>query len=133
MQKEVEFRKVFSKQDVEAFAKISLDDNPIHLDEEFAKKSIFGKTVVHGILITSMFSKIFGTVYPGIGTIYLSQASKFLRPAYVGDEITAKVELTSYDDVKRRGIFKTECFNSSQELILTGEAKIIFPKDVEPQ
>jgi len=133
MEKEIIFQKIFTQEDVEGFARISQDDNPIHLDEEFAKKSIFGNRVVHGILLTSMFSKIFGTIYPGIGTIYMSQNTKFLKPAFVGDEITAKVRLMTYDDIKNRGIFKTECFNPSEELILTGEAKIVFPKDTYPR
>lgn len=123
-----EFKKTFSSEEVMLFAKISGDDNPIHLDSKYASKSIFGKRVVHGVLVTSMISKIFGTKYPGNGTIYLSQNTKFLKPVFVGEEITAKVTLEEFDDKKHRGVFITECFNSNNDKVLTGSAIIIFPK-----
>ncbi|MCF8374639.1 MAG: MaoC family dehydratase [Bacteroidales bacterium] len=127
----VEFKKTYTSEDLIDFARISEDNNPIHIDEEYAAKSIFEKRVVHGVLLAGMFSKIFGTIYPGNGTIYLSQSSKFLKPAYLNDLITAKVTLTSFDNEKKRGIFLTECFNESGALVLTGEAKILFPKTFE--
>jgi len=126
--KSFEFSKIFTKQDVDTFAKISEDNNPIHVDDNYASKSIFGKRVVHGLLITSMFSKIFGTIYPGEGGIYQSQTSKFLKPVFLNEQITAKVTLTHFDQVKNKGTFLTECFKSYDILVLTGEAKIVFPK-----
>lgn len=69
---EIEFFKSFSDDDIIEFSKISKDDNPIHIDAGYAAKSIFKKRVVHGVLLISMFSKIFGTMYPGNGGIYLS-------------------------------------------------------------
>ncbi len=123
-----EFVNTFSDEDVVAFANLSQDNNPIHLDEEYAGNSIFKRRVVHGVLIVSMFSKIFGTIYPGNGGIYLSQTSKFVRPAFLNDEITAKATLTEFDNEKKRGVFLTEAFNQNNELLLTGEAKILFPK-----
>lgn len=123
-----EFVKAFSEDDVIAFARLSQDDNPIHIDKAYAEQSIFKAQVVHGVLLVSMFSKIFGTIYPGNGGIYLSQTSKFIRPAYIGDEITAKATLTEFDNTKKRGVFLCEAFNSKNELLLTGEAKILFPK-----
>jgi len=125
---EVEFSKIFSIEDILLFSEISDDNNPIHIDEKKASESIFGKRVVHGVLLVSMFSKIFGTIYPGNGSIYLSQTSKFIKPSFVGDKVSAKVTLISFEKDKYRGLFLTECFNESNELILTGEAKIIFPK-----
>jgi 3-hydroxybutyryl-CoA dehydratase len=75
-----------------------------------------------------MFSKIFGTIYPGEGGIYQSQSAKFLKPVFLNEQITAKVTLTNFDQEKNKGTFLTECFKSDGTLILTGEAKIIFPK-----
>ena len=77
----------FSREDVELFAKISGDHNPLHLSQEFASKSMFAKPVVHGLLVASLFSAIFGTKFPGEGSIYLSQTLRFeapgLRPAFL--------------------------------------------------
>ncbi len=131
LNKVVEFTKVFSSNDVIEFARISEDNNPIHIDDHYATESIFKKRVVHGVLLTSMFSKIFGTIYPGNGGIYLSQTSKFLKPAFIGELIKAKVTLISFDGEKKQGIFLTECFNDLGILILTGEAKILFPRTFE--
>ena len=128
---EIEFMKSFSNSDISEFAKLSEDDNPIHLDDDYASNSIFEKRVVHGVLLISMFSKIFGTIYPCNGGIYLSQSTKFIKPAFIGDLITAKATLVAFDNIKKQGIFTTECFNGSGSLILTGEAKILFPSNYE--
>lgn len=124
-----EFVHTFSEKDVADFAFLSKDDNPIHLDKDYAENSIFKKRVVHGVLLVSMFSKIFGTIYPGNGGIYLSQTSKFIRPAFIGDEIRAKATLTSFDTDKKHGVFLCETFNQNNKLLLKGEAKILFPKE----
>jgi 3-hydroxybutyryl-CoA dehydratase len=128
LMKTVEFEKRFSIDDILDFARISEDNNPIHINKEHALNSIFKKRVVHGVLLVSMFSKIFGTLYPGKGAIYLGQSSKFLKPAFIGELIKAKAKLISFDDDNKKGIFSTECFNESDTLILVGEAKILFPK-----
>lgn len=122
-----EFKSVFNDEEVALFASLSKDNNPIHLDDDYAKQSVFGRKVVHGVLVMSMFSKIFGTLYPGEGTIYLSQSAKFIKPAYVGDVLTAKVTLNDFEPTRRIGIFLTESFNSEGKLILSGEAKVLFP------
>jgi 3-hydroxybutyryl-CoA dehydratase len=124
---EIEFSKVFSHKNVLDFSRISEDNNPIHIDKEYASASIFGKQVVHGVLLVSMFSKIFGTIYPGQGAIYLAQTSKFLKPAFIGERIYAKATLMHFDNEKRKGIFLTECFKEPETRIFTGEAKILFP------
>jgi|TARA_Y100000310_G_scaffold330112_1_gene401216 3-hydroxybutyryl-CoA dehydratase len=126
--KETEFSKAFTLDNVLDFSRISEDNNPIHIDARYASESIFGKQVVHGVLLISMFSKIFGTIYPCNGAIYLSQTSKFLKPAFIGDIILAKAKLISFDNNKRQGVFLTECYKASEILIFTGEAKILFPK-----
>lgn len=122
-----EFEKTFSPEDVALFSSISNDNNPIHLDAEYAKKSIFGKRVVHGLLVSSLFSKIFGTIYPGSGSIYLTQNLKFLKPAFVGENLKAVITLIEFDEIKNRGNFITEVFNMSDQKLITGEAIILFP------
>lgn len=128
---EIEFLKTFSNEDVIEFAKISEDNNPIHIDAQYAAKSIFKSQVVHGVLLVSMFSKIFGTLYPGNGSIYLSQTTKFIKPAFIGELISAKATLISFDNIKKRGVFITECYKDNESLILTGEAVILFPNNFE--
>ena len=122
-----EFEKTFSPEDVALFSSISNDNNPIHLDAEYAKKSIFGRRVVHGLLVSSLFSKIFGTIYPGSGSIYLTQNVKFLKPAFVGENLKAVITLIEFDEIKNRGNFITEVFNMSDQKLITGEAIILFP------
>lgn len=122
-----EFEKTFSPEDVALFSSISNDNNPIHLDAEYAKKSIFGKRVVHGLLVSSLFSKIFGTIYPGSGSIYLTQNLKFLKPAFVGENLKAVITLIEFDEIRNRGNFITEVFNMSDQKLITGEAIILFP------
>ena len=75
------------------FAALTGDRNPIHLDAEFAKNTIFGRPIAHGMLISSYFSKLIAENFPGPGSIYLSQNINFLRPCFVGDTITVKIIL----------------------------------------
>ena len=129
--KVIEYKKTFTEDDVLDFAKISGDNNPIHLDKKYASESIFGQRVVHGILVTSMFSKIFGTIYPGIGGIYLSQFVKYLKPVFINEQVIAKVTLINFDYDKKRGTSKTECFKDNKVIVITGEAGILFPEKFE--
>lgn len=127
--KSASYKKKFTAVDVNGFAAISGDDNPVHLDENYAEQSIFGRRIVHGVLVASMYSKIFGTIYPGRGAIYLSQSLKFIKPVYLNEEITAIATLIEFDETRKRGLFKTESINSKGDLVLVGEAKILFPDE----
>lgn len=122
-----EYIRRFHAAEVEAFAQISEDDNPIHLDDQFAAATVFKRRVVHGILTLSMFSKIFGTIYPGTGGIYLYQSARFLRPVFIGDEVRAEVELVDFNPDKMIGTFTTRCYNEAGEMVVDGEAKIKLP------
>tara|TARA_B110000503_G_scaffold131888_1_gene207121 strand:+ start:1473 stop:1889 length:417 start_codon:yes stop_codon:yes gene_type:complete len=126
--KKIEFEKTFSTEDVINFANISEDNNLIHLDEECAKNSIFGARIVHGMLVASMFSKIFGTMYPGKGCLYYGQNLEFRKPVFLNSKVKAIATLIEYNEEKRIGVFKTEAFNVDQKLVINGEAKIVFPK-----
>lgn len=123
----VKEKNCFTEDDVNCFAKITGDCNPLHIDKQFAEKSIFKETVVHGMLVASTISKILGTKCPGPGTIYLSQNLKFLLPVKINETFTTKIEVIDIIEGKRnpRYIFKTTCINEEEEIILEGEALVI--------
>ena len=122
-----EFYKVFSEKEVVAFAVTTEDNNLIHLDEEYAQNTMFGTRIVHGMLVASMFSKIFGTIYPGEGCLYYGQNLEFRKPVFLNDKIKAVTTLVDFNEEKNIGLFKTEAFNESGKLVINGEAKIVFP------
>ena len=113
---------------IENFAEVTGDYNPMHLDKDYAKKTIFKKPIAHGFLIGSFISATLGNHFPGAGTIYLSQSMKFLKPVYINDEITVKLEILEIYNV-RRAVIKTDCLNHDNQLILDGMAKVILPID----
>ena len=126
--KKIEFEKVFTSEDVVNFARTTEDNNLIHLDEAYARKTFFGTRIVHGMLVASMFSKIFGTIYPGEGCLYYGQNLEFRKPVFLNSKIKAIATLLEFDEKKRIGLFKTEAFNTDGKLVINGEAKIVFPK-----
>ena len=114
--------KTISEQDVFQFADLVEDHNPIHIDKKFAKNSIFGKRIVHGMFGSSLISAVLGTKLPGPGAIYLSQTLQFLAPIFIGDTITAEVEVIKIRNDKPIITLKTSCHNQGDELVLMGEA-----------
>ena len=116
--------KIFTIKDVEEFADLSNDKNPVHLDEEFAKTSIFGQRVVHGMLVASLFSGLLGEKLPGEGTIYLGQTLNFTAPVSIGEEVTASVEIINIRDDKPIITLQTTCVNSSGKIVIEGEAVV---------
>jgi len=121
--------KTFSMEDVLAFARISGDANPAHVDPEYAKRSIFGSCIVHGFLVGSLFSAILGTKLPGLGTIYTGQTLKFTRPVYIGDTIKATITLKDLIPDKQRAIFDCVATNQDGTTVLLGEATVLPPKE----
>ena len=119
--------KIVSDDDVRTFAEVSGDRNPVHLDDEFAAGTSFKKRIAHGMLSGALISAVLGTLMPGVGTIYLSQTLKFKAPVYIGEEITARLEVTAYRADKRIATLKTEVFNQDDKLVLEGEAVILAP------
>lgn len=114
----------FSQEDVANFAKASGDHNPIHLDDEFAKKTIFKRRIIHGFLGASIFSKVFGTLFPGSGTIYLKQDLKFLKPMFADETYWAHFDIVDVNVEKKRALVKTVIRDQNQETTITGEALI---------
>lgn len=117
--------KVITDEDVRRFAEISMDRNPIHLDEEAAKASIFGRRVAHGILAAGLISAVIGTQLPGKDTIYLGQNLKFTAPVYLGDEITAQVTVVDKRDDKHIITLKTEIENQDGKIVVDGTATVL--------
>lgn len=118
--------KVFSKEDVESFAHISGDYNPIHLDELFSAKTRFGRCIVHGMLVSGLISAVLGMHLPGPGSIYLSQELRFLRPVYIEDTITALVEVVSIREDKPIVTLKTLCVNQAGQNVIEGIAVLLL-------
>jgi 3-hydroxybutyryl-CoA dehydratase len=120
--------KIISAEDVETFARISGDDNPVHLDEEYAAATRFGRRIAHGMLTASVISALLANDLPGPGTVYLSQSLTFKSPVYLGETITATAELTAYRAERRIATFKTTCHNQDGKLVLEGEAVVLAPE-----
>jgi 3-hydroxybutyryl-CoA dehydratase len=113
---------LISEDMVKDFSELSGDKNPIHLDEEYAKSTIFGKRVAHGMLLSSFFSRLISEVYPGKGSIYLQQNLIFKNPCFINDEIEVIVELDKKDGNKF--FLKTIIFKDD-EILIEGNAIIL--------
>ena len=88
-------KQVASEEYVVAMAELTGDKNPIHLDEEYAKGSLFGKRIVHGLFCDGMVSRVLGTDLPGLGSIYLEKHIQFRAPVYINDEIETRLTITN--------------------------------------
>ena len=118
--------KTITDEDVRAFAAVSGDKNPIHLDEDFAANTLFGKRIAHGMLSASLISAVLANDLPGQGSIYMGQTLKFVAPVFIGDEITARVTVTSVRDDKPIAKLETLCVNQHNEIVIKGEATIHY-------
>lgn len=127
-----EMSKTVSDGDVRTFAEISGDRNPVHLDEAYAAGTFFKQRIAHGTLTGALISAVLGMLMPGPGTIYLSQSYNFKAPVYIGDTITARLEVTAYRADKRITTLKTEIYNQHDKLVLDGEAVVIAPAPAAP-
>lgn len=116
--------KVFTTEEVLQFSELSLDKNPIHLDEAQASSSIFQKRIVHGFLVGSLISAVLGTKLPGEGAVYLHQDMNFRKPVFHNDEITATVEITDIRTDKSILHFDTKCENERGDVVIDGHAII---------
>ncbi len=125
--------KTITQADIKAFAALTGDDNPLHLDEAFARNTRFGRPIAHGMLVASMISTVLGRLLPGPGTIYLSQSLQFVRPVYPGDTITATVEVTHIREDKPIVTVATRCINQKGEEVVRGEAVVLAPAPSPPR
>jgi len=127
-----EFTKVFSEEDVTLFAGITGDNNPIHTSRDFAADTRFRQRIAHGLLTAGTISAAIGMKLPGPGCIYLSQTLEFKAPVFLGDEITARVEIVEVVSGKRLRM-RTRCFNQDKVLVIDGEAMIVPPRPGQGQ
>jgi acyl dehydratase len=114
----------FSMEKVKAFANITGDFNPIHLDPVYATQTIFKENIVHGFLVASLFSTILGTKMPGEGSIYLKQNMKFVKPVYIDDTVTAVVSITDINFEKQLVTLNTTCHNQDGVVVIEGDALV---------
>ncbi len=121
--------KKFSLEDVQRFAELSMDNNPLHLDEDFATKNLFGKRIVHGYLTTSLFSAIIGTKLPGFGSIYLKQDLNFIRPVFHNEMITATVTIEKIEKEKSIVFLNTICTKENGKIAVEGSAIVKLIED----
>jgi len=121
--------RTLTEQDITLFAVMSGDINPAHVDPEYAMSSRFREVIGHGMWSGALISTVLGTDFPGPGTIYLGQSLRFRRPVKVGDTITIKVTAKEKDATKGKVVLDTECVNQDGEVVVSGTAEVIAPKE----
>lgn len=118
--------RVFTEEDVIKYSEISTDINPVHLDESYASSTVFGKRIVHGMLVASMFSALIGVELPGEGSIYLGQSLSFKAPVSIGDQVKASVEIVRIREDKPIVTLRTICINNEGKVLIEGEAVVKY-------
>ena len=112
--------------DIQLFAEISGDHNPVHLDEAYAATTRFKRRIAHGMLSAAFISATLGTTLPGPGAIYLKQTLEFLAPVYLGETVTVEVTITGYDESKGKMVLSTICRTQSGAQVVNGEAVVLY-------
>lgn len=120
------FGKTITEADIVLFAAVTGDTNPMHLNAEYAKGSVFKERIAHGMLAAGLITKVLGTQLPGPGTIYMSQTLKFRAPVRIGETVTATVEVLALHPEKHRATLRTVC-TVAGEPVLEGEAFVSVP------
>lgn len=121
------YAKTVSETDIVLFAGISGDNNPVHLNQEFAADTVFEGRIAHGMLTASFISTVLGMKLPGPGCVYLSQSLNFKAPVRAGDTVTARVTLKDLNTQRRRATFETVC-SVGNTIVVDGEALISVPR-----
>ena len=120
-----EITKTIEQSDIDAFARVTGDHNPVHVDEEFAKTTRFGRRIAHGMLTASLISAVLANKLPGEGSVYLGQTLQFVAPVFPGDEITARVTVKEIREDKPIVKLETICMNQREEVVVRGEATVL--------
>jgi 3-hydroxybutyryl-CoA dehydratase len=121
------FTRTVTEDDVVAFARVTGDNQPLHLDDAFAAKTRFKKRIAHGMLSAGFISAVLGTkLAPQSVVVYLSQQMRFRLPVAIGDTITAEAEVTAIDPEKRIVTVRTDCLNQNGEAVVKGEATVLL-------
>lgn len=121
--------RTLTSEQIQAFALVTHDYNPAHLDEEYANNSMFKGVIGHGMWAAGLISALLGTKFPGLGTIYLNQSLSFRRPVYPNDTLTATLTVKSKDDEKKWVTLACEVTNQDGKAVVTGEAQVIAPSE----
>ncbi len=119
-------QKLVTNRDIELFAEVSTDRNPVHLDETYARDTIFDGRIAHGMLTASLISAVIGEQLPGHGAVYLGQSLRFMAPVRPGDTVHAEVKVIGIDHAKRRVTLETHCAVGNT-VVLKGEALVLAP------
>lgn len=119
-------RKVVTDRDIEMFAEVSTDRNPVHLDDDYAKETMFHGRIAHGMLTAGLISAVIGEQLPGHGTVYLGQNLKFMAPVRPGDMVLAEVTVAEIDHSRRRVALDTKCY-VDDTIVLKGDAMVLAP------
>lgn len=120
-----EITKTIDQSDIDAFARVTGDQNPVHLDEEFAKTTRFRRRIAHGMLTASLISAVLANKLPGEGSVYLGQTLQFVAPVFPGDEVTARVTVKEIREDKPIVKLETICVNQRGEVVVRGEATVL--------
>ena len=115
-----------TQNDIQVFSRVSGDENPVHLDEEYARQTIFGRRIAHGMLTASLISAVIAEQLPGHGTVYLSQTLKFVKPVLPGQLVTTTVLVTHIEYSNRRVTLDCKC-KVDEKVVLAGEALVLAP------
>ena len=119
---------IVTKETGVAYADVSGDKNPLHLDENYAKNTRFGREIAHGMLLGGYISGMIGMELPGVGCIYMKQELTFLRPVYYGDTIRVEIIVSELQQEKKRAVLSTSCYNQKGEQVIAGSA-LVKPKE----
>jgi 3-hydroxybutyryl-CoA dehydratase len=126
-----ELTRTVAEGDLTAFAQVTGDANPLHLDEAYAAATPFKGRVAHGMLSAGYISAVLGTQLPGPGAIYVSQTLSFRRPVRIGDAVTARVKIIAIDTARGRVAFETTC-TVAGKTVVDGEAVVVVPRRPAP-
>ena len=122
------FSRTITAKEVELFAEVTGDDNPLHVDPEYAETTSFGRPIVHGVFLLGLVSKLLGRDFPGHGSIAVSLSARFLRPVPVGEEVTIEVKVAEKIENRKHIRFRTK--GSVQgKMAFSGEAVLIPPTE----
>jgi 3-hydroxybutyryl-CoA dehydratase len=118
--------KGITEADIEVFAQVTGDRNPLHLDDAFASKSRFGRRIAHGMMTASLISAVLANKLPGEGSVYLAQSLQFVAPVFPGDDVTARVTVKEIREDKPIVKLETICVNQRDEIVIRGEATVLL-------
>ena len=122
-----EASKTIADEDIRAFAELTGDFNPVHVDDEYARTTRFGRRIAHGMLGASLISAVIANKLPGRGSVYLSQTLRFTSPVYPGDTVTARATVRHVREDKPVVTLETVCTNQHGERVVEGEAVVLAP------